>query len=101
MTANDLLDQVATDIWWFALLRGIAAVLLGLLLFTNTAATIEVIFIFLGIYWLMDGIVTLLASFTGRKEHEGWGWGVFFRCYKHPCRPGGSVTAGTRRDIHS
>ena len=77
MTANDLLDQVATDIWWLALLRGIAAVLLGLLLFTNTAATIEVVVIFLGIYWLMDGIVTLLASFTGRKEHEGWGWGVF------------------------
>lgn len=77
MTTNNLLDQVASDIWWLALLRGIVAVLLGLLLFTNTAATLEVVFIFLGIYWFMDGVVTLIASFTGRKESEGWGWGVF------------------------
>lgn len=77
MTTNNLLDQVATDIWWLALLRGVAAVLLGFLLLTNKAAAFEVIFIFLGIYWLLDGIVTLLASFTGRKENEGWGWGVF------------------------
>lgn len=77
MTTNSLLDQVATDVWWLALLRGLAAVLLGFLLLTNKAATFEVIFIFLGIYWLVDGVVTLLASFTGRKENGGWGWGVF------------------------
>lgn len=77
MTTSKLLNQVATDIWWLALLRGISAVLLGFLLFTNKAATFEVIFIFLGIYWLVDGVVTLLASFTGRNENEGWGWGIF------------------------
>ena len=71
------LHQLASDIWWLALLRGIAAVLLGFFLLTNKAATVEVVLILLGIYWLVDGIITLLASFTGRKEMEGWGWGVF------------------------
>ena len=77
MTTSKLLDQAASDVWWLALLCGIAAVMLGFLLFTNKAAALEIIFIFLGIYWLVDGVVTLLASFTGRNENEGWGWGIF------------------------
>jgi uncharacterized membrane protein HdeD (DUF308 family) len=79
MTAGEIksLKQVASAIWWLVLLRGIAAVLLGLLLFTNPAATLSVIIIFLGIYWVVDGISTLLASFIGREEHSNWGWGIF------------------------
>jgi len=79
MTAGEIksLKQVASAIWWLVLLRGIAAVLLGILLFTNTAATLSVIIIFLGIYWVVDGISTLLASFIGREEHSNWGWGIF------------------------
>ena len=79
MTSGEIksLKQVASAIWWLVLLRGIAAVLLGILLFTNTAATLSVIIIFLGIYWVVDGISTLLASFIGREEHSNWGWGIF------------------------
>ncbi len=74
---NTLVGQLVSDIWWLVLLRGIVAVLLGISLFTNTAATLAVIIVFLGIYWLVDGIFTLLASFTGRKVYENWGWGIF------------------------
>lgn len=74
---NTLVGQLVSDIWWLVLLRGIVAVLLGISLFTNTAATLAVIIVFLGIYWLIDGIFTLLASFTGRKVNENWGWGMF------------------------
>ena len=69
MTANEnkSLKQVVSGIWWLVLLRGIAAVLLGILLFTNTAAILSVIIIFLGIYWVVDGIITLMASIIGRE----------------------------------
>ena len=79
MTAGETksLKQVASAIWWLVLLRGIAAVLLGILLFTNPDAILSVVIIFLGIYWVVDGIITLLASFTGREEHSNWGWGIF------------------------
>ena len=79
MTAGETtsLKQVASGIWWLVLLRGIAAVLLGILLFTNPDAILSVVIIFLGIYWVVDGIITLLASFTGREEHSNWGWGIF------------------------
>ena len=74
---NTLVGQVVSDIWWLVLLRGIAAVLLGILLFTNTAAMLSVVIIFLGIYWVLDGIITLMASIIGRNEHSNWGWGIF------------------------
>jgi len=76
-TIESKLKNVATGIWWLILLRGIAALLLGILLLTNTAETLLVLIIFLGIYWVVDGIITLLTSFSGRKEHSGWGWGIF------------------------
>lgn len=74
---NKSLKQVASGIWWLVLLRGIAAVLLGILLFTNTAATLTVVIIFLGIYWVVDGVFTLMTSFVGKNEHSNWGWGIF------------------------
>jgi len=74
---NSLVKQVLSGIWWLVLLRGIAAVLLGILLFTNTAAILSVIIIFLGIYWVVDGIITLIASLKGKNEHSIWGWGIF------------------------
>jgi len=76
-TIESKLKQVATGFWWLILLRGIAALILGISLLTNTAETLIVLIIFLGIYWVIDGIITLLTSFTGRKEHDGWVWGIF------------------------
>ena len=74
---NKSLKQVVSGIWWLVLLRGISAVLLGILLFTNTTAILSVIIIFLGIYWVMDGVFTLIASSIGKNEHRNWGWGIF------------------------
>ena len=51
MTAGEIksLKQVASAIWWLVLLRGIAAVLLGILLFTNPDAILSVVIIFLDV----------------------------------------------------
>jgi len=73
-----LVGQVVSDIWWLVLLRGIAAILLGLLLFTNAAAVLSVIIIFLGIYWVVDGIITLIVSLIGKNEHSYRDWGIFW-----------------------
>jgi uncharacterized membrane protein HdeD (DUF308 family) len=71
------LKQVCSDVWWLVLLRGLALVALGILLFTRTGGTLMVIMTFLGAYWFVDGIFTLVASIRGRKSTRGWAWGVF------------------------
>lgn len=60
--------------WWLVLLWGIAAIITGVLLFTRTAATTLVLVQFLGIYWLITGIFSIIALLWDRTE---WGWKLF------------------------
>jgi uncharacterized membrane protein HdeD (DUF308 family)/predicted flap endonuclease-1-like 5' DNA nuclease len=56
--------------WWLLLLQGIAAIILGILLLLRPAATIQVIVIFLGIYWLITGVINLVSLIWNRSQ---WG----------------------------
>jgi uncharacterized membrane protein HdeD (DUF308 family) len=57
--------------WWVVLLQGIAAVILGILLLTDTATTLATLVILLGVYWFVLGIFDLVRIFT---DPYGWGW---------------------------
>ena len=46
-----------------------------LLLFPQ--GTLTGLLIIMGVYWLIDGIVTTFKSIKGRKIHAAWGWGIF------------------------
>ena len=56
--------------WWIPLIEGIALVIVGILLFTNTAATILVLSQVLAIYWLISGIMEIISIFIDRSA---WG----------------------------
>jgi uncharacterized membrane protein HdeD (DUF308 family) len=56
--------------WWIPLIEGIALIIVGVLLFTNTAATILVLVQVLAIYWLIAGIMELVSLFVDRSA---WG----------------------------
>ena len=74
---KNVLNQMLSDIWWLVLLRAIAAILLRILLFAYPGALLMVIMINIGVYWLIDGIFTVIASLRGRKNLEHWGWAIF------------------------
>jgi uncharacterized membrane protein HdeD (DUF308 family) len=61
--------------WWLTLVGGILAIIVGgLLLWAGLYTKIQVIeflVIALGIYWLVDGIFTLVSMFV---DHTAWGW---------------------------
>ena len=60
--------------WWLLLLEGIAAVLIGVLLLTETGATLFTLIVFLGVYWLITGVLDLVMLFIDRSQ---WGWKLF------------------------
>src|SRR5262249_60566566 len=60
--------------WWLILLQGIALLIIGLLLFTETAITLFMLVMFLGIYWLIGGIFDLVGVIVDRTQ---WGWRLF------------------------
>ena len=57
--------------WWVVLLEGIAAIIIGVLLFTDTDQTVFTLVLFLGIWWFITGIVDLITLFFDRTQ---WGW---------------------------
>ena len=59
---------------YILLFGGIISLVFGILLFTQTTATLAVIMLLVGISWFIQGIVTLLAIFI---EKEAWGWKLF------------------------
>lgn len=59
--------------WWVVLLRGVLAVLFGILaLASPPLMVIEVLVIIFGAYALVDGIFAIVGCVTHRKEHKRW-----------------------------
>jgi uncharacterized membrane protein HdeD (DUF308 family) len=58
--------------WWVFLLEGIAAILIGILLLTDPAATVVAITVFLGFYWLFVGVLELVRMFVDRSVPWIW-----------------------------
>jgi uncharacterized membrane protein HdeD (DUF308 family) len=74
MTAAELSTAHATTppvAWWMLLLRAIASILIGVFLFTDPAATVVTLMIFLGVYWLIGGVLDLVSMFIDRTD-AGW-----------------------------
>ncbi len=58
--------------WWTLLIRGIAAILFGILALIWPGLTLTVLVIFFGAYALVDGAFNIVAAFRRRKKDEDW-----------------------------
>ena len=63
---NNSLQQMLAKIWWLVLLRGILILLIGILLVFRPLPAIMVLIMFLGFYWFLYGLITILGAIRGR-----------------------------------
>ena len=59
---------------YMVLFGGIVSLVLGILLFTQTTATLAVIMLLVGLLWLIQGLFALLSIFIDKTK---WGWRLF------------------------
>jgi len=59
---------------YILLFGGIISLVFGILLFTQTTATLGLIMLLVGLSWFIQGIVTLAGIFIDKAQ---WGWKVF------------------------
>jgi uncharacterized membrane protein HdeD (DUF308 family) len=60
--------------WWLVLLRGIAGILFGVLAFGWPGLTLLTLVLLYGAYALVDGVIALIAAFTGRATAVPTWW---------------------------
>jgi uncharacterized membrane protein HdeD (DUF308 family) len=61
-----------SNIWWLFLLHGIAAIVLGLMFLTAPGATLVLAITFLGFYWLISGVLSLVRIFVDHSVPWIW-----------------------------
>lgn len=69
--------SVIANRWWAVVIRGVAAILFGIITFARPGTSLLAIAVVFGIYALADGVLDMV--FAWRRAHEGrrWGWLVF------------------------
>lgn len=67
ISEQDLRNTIAST-WWIPLTQGIAAILFGLYAFTRTGQTLAAILIILGLYWIFNGLFSIIAAIRGKTE---------------------------------
>ena len=73
LASRPLLHALAKN-WWLLLLRGIAAIVFGVLAFAWPGLTLVTLVLFYGAFALVDGIIALVAAFTGGAKPMPTWW---------------------------
>ncbi|ODT99291.1 MAG: hypothetical protein ABS81_26005 [Pseudonocardia sp. SCN 72-86] len=69
-------ESAIRGVWWLVLLRGVLAILFGLvLLFTPGTALLALVLVF-GVYAVLDGVTAVVAGIRHRADDNHWGWHV-------------------------
>ncbi len=67
-----MLAKALSRYWWIALLRGVVAIIFGLVAFSKPGATLAALLLFVGGFALIDGALTIVLAIAGRKSDEDW-----------------------------
>lgn len=68
-------DQRISSNWWLILLQGIAALILGIFLLISPGMTSLVLVSFIGAYWLVSGMFSIIGIFIGDSQVH-WIWSL-------------------------
>ena len=66
------MNMVLARNWWAVLLRGLLAILFGVLAFVNPGLTLGALILLFGAYSLVDGVFAIIAGLRAAQRHERW-----------------------------
>jgi uncharacterized membrane protein HdeD (DUF308 family) len=60
--------------WWVPVLRGVAAIIFGIIAFAYPGLTLAVLVILFGAWVLVDGVFRVIGAIGHRASDPDWGW---------------------------
>lgn len=70
----DAMSAVLARNWWLVALRGLLAILFGVIAFVAPGAFVLSLVLFFAAYMLVDGIFGIVAAVRAAQRHERWGF---------------------------
>jgi uncharacterized membrane protein HdeD (DUF308 family) len=67
-------SKIASGIQWWLGLRGVLAILFGLLAFFYTGQTLLALIYVFGVFAVLSGITSIVAAVRAGEAHMRWGW---------------------------
>ena len=64
---------VLAENWWSLVIRGLAALILGVVAFVWPGITLAALVVLFGAYALIDGVVCFMGAWKASRSHERWG----------------------------
>jgi uncharacterized membrane protein HdeD (DUF308 family) len=71
--ASDAMSAVLAQNWWLIALRGVFAILFGIIAFAAPGAVMLTLALFFAAYLLVDGVIGIAAAVRAAGAHERWG----------------------------
>ena len=62
--------------WWVPVIRGIAAIVFGIIAFMYPGITVATLVLFFGAWVLIDGIFRVVGAIGHRASDPDWGWHI-------------------------
>jgi uncharacterized membrane protein HdeD (DUF308 family) len=62
--------------WWVPVIRGIAAIVFGIIAFVYPGLTVATLVLFFGAWVLIDGIFRVVGAIGHRASDPDWGWHI-------------------------
>jgi uncharacterized membrane protein HdeD (DUF308 family) len=60
--------------WWVPVIRGVAAIVFGMLAFVYPGLTVAILVLLFGAWVLVDGVFRVVGAIGGRATDPEWGW---------------------------
>lgn len=67
-------SKVASRIWWSLAIRGVLAILFGIVAFVYTGQTLLALVFVFGVFAVLSGIASIVAAVRSGEAHQRWGW---------------------------
>ncbi|AMT94710.1 hypothetical protein A2T55_13915 [Brevibacterium linens] len=73
-TVRSLMTELGKGAFWAVLIRGILAVLFGILILSAPAAMAFTLGILMGAWLAIDGVFEIIHAIHARRQNLSWGW---------------------------
>jgi uncharacterized membrane protein HdeD (DUF308 family) len=77
MSADDAMSRALARNWWLVALRGLLALIFGIVAILLPGVTIAALVLLFAAYMLVDGIFAIIAGIRTARRHGRWGMLVF------------------------